>query len=231
MTQPAPSPMIETTFALTLLLLLVAPLAIAGVALINTGLGRSRSAAQSLLGCLAILSTSVLAFALVGAAFAASTGQAQVPCFSADSRPPLPAHSLPCSLNFSPLPSLPSFPGVPVQIAFASPPELPRPSPLPSSFSPSSHIGRGAAAGSHSSGSTFLSAQDFLMAAALALSTFSADSPHWQLSGLPARAKANFPAKALAPRCPLTTPSTSSSAVCSRLSDGWLGTWPALFSG
>jgi ammonium transporter, Amt family len=74
MTQTALSPMNETAFALTLLLLLVAPLAIAGVALINTGLGRSRSAAQSLLGCLAILSTSVLAFALVGAAFAASTG-------------------------------------------------------------------------------------------------------------------------------------------------------------
>jgi len=39
----------EAVFALTLALLFLAPLAIAGVALINTGLGRSRSAAQSLL--------------------------------------------------------------------------------------------------------------------------------------------------------------------------------------
>jgi len=48
-------PMNESVFALTLALLFLAPLAIAGVALINTGLGRSRSAAQALLGNLAIL--------------------------------------------------------------------------------------------------------------------------------------------------------------------------------
>jgi len=41
--------MTDAMFALTLALLLVAPLTIAGIALINTGLGRSRSAAQSLL--------------------------------------------------------------------------------------------------------------------------------------------------------------------------------------
>ncbi|MGA7856756.1 MAG: hypothetical protein WCA11_02440 [Terracidiphilus sp.] len=63
-------PFTETDFALTLGLLLLAPLAIAGVALINTGLGRSRSAAQSLLGSLAIISVAVIAFALVGATFA-----------------------------------------------------------------------------------------------------------------------------------------------------------------
>ena len=40
------------------------------MALINTGLGRSRSAAQSLLGSLAIISVAVIAFALVGATFA-----------------------------------------------------------------------------------------------------------------------------------------------------------------
>ena len=48
------APMPDSLFALTLALLLLAPLAIAGVALINTGLGRSRSAAQALLGNLAI---------------------------------------------------------------------------------------------------------------------------------------------------------------------------------
>jgi Amt family ammonium transporter len=62
----------DSVFALTLALLLLAPLAIAGVALINTGLGRSRSAAQSLLGCLAIVAISAVVFALVGSAFAGS---------------------------------------------------------------------------------------------------------------------------------------------------------------
>lgn len=51
-------------------LLMLAPLALAGVALMNTGLGRSRSAAQSLLGSLAVVSVAVIAFALVGSAFA-----------------------------------------------------------------------------------------------------------------------------------------------------------------
>jgi hypothetical protein len=50
-------------------LLLMAPLAIAGVALINTGLGRSRSAAQALLGNLAIVAVTAIVFALVGATF------------------------------------------------------------------------------------------------------------------------------------------------------------------
>ncbi|HMD77795.1 MAG TPA: hypothetical protein VKG86_10515 [Terracidiphilus sp.] len=69
MTPIAPSPFVisETAFALCLVLLLLAPLAIAGVALINTGLGRSRSAAQSLLGSLAIVAVAAIAFALVGA--------------------------------------------------------------------------------------------------------------------------------------------------------------------
>jgi len=48
MTPIAPA-LSESVFALTLALLFLTPLAIAGVALINTGLGRSRSAAQSLL--------------------------------------------------------------------------------------------------------------------------------------------------------------------------------------
>jgi len=62
----------ETMLALTLALLLVAPLAIAGVALINTGLGRSRSAAQAFLGNLAVLSIAVIVFALAGASLAGS---------------------------------------------------------------------------------------------------------------------------------------------------------------
>jgi Amt family ammonium transporter len=66
--------MTEASFVLVLVLLLVAPLALAGVALINTGLGRSRSAAQSLLGSLAIVAVAAIVFALVGATFAGTTG-------------------------------------------------------------------------------------------------------------------------------------------------------------
>jgi Amt family ammonium transporter len=73
MTPLAPMPFPESSFALTLGLLLVAPLAIAGIALVNTGLGRSRSAAQLLLGSLVVISTAVIAFALVGSALAAET--------------------------------------------------------------------------------------------------------------------------------------------------------------
>jgi Amt family ammonium transporter len=61
--------MSDAVFALTLALLMLAPLAIAGVALINTGLGRSRSAAQALLGNVTILAVSAILFALVGASF------------------------------------------------------------------------------------------------------------------------------------------------------------------
>jgi Amt family ammonium transporter len=64
--------MTDAAFALALALLLLAPLAIAGVALINTGLGRSRSAAQALLGNLAIVAVAAIVFALVGATLAGS---------------------------------------------------------------------------------------------------------------------------------------------------------------
>ena len=67
------TPLAPASIALALGLLLLAPLALAGLALINTGLGRSRSAAQSLLGSLVVLATAVVAFALVGAAFAGLT--------------------------------------------------------------------------------------------------------------------------------------------------------------
>jgi Amt family ammonium transporter len=60
--------MTDATFALTLALLFLAPLTIAGIALINTGLGRSRSATQALLGNLAILAVTAIVFAVVGAA-------------------------------------------------------------------------------------------------------------------------------------------------------------------
>ncbi len=70
MTPTIPPVMSDTLVVLTLLLLLVAPLAIAGVALINAGLGRSRSAAQALLGNLSIMAVTCIVFAIIGAAFA-----------------------------------------------------------------------------------------------------------------------------------------------------------------
>ncbi len=73
MSVPAPMTFSDASFALTLGLLLLAPLAIAGIALVNTGLGRSRSAAQSLLGSLVVISTAVIAFAVAGSALAAGS--------------------------------------------------------------------------------------------------------------------------------------------------------------
>jgi ammonium transporter, Amt family len=65
-------PLSDSAFGLTLGLLLLAWLAPAGLALLNTGLGRSRSAAQSLLGSLAMIAAACLVFALVGATIADS---------------------------------------------------------------------------------------------------------------------------------------------------------------
>jgi Amt family ammonium transporter len=77
MTPPAAVLFTESESSLALALLLLAPLAPAGVALLNTGLGRSRSAAQSLLGSLTVIAAAFLIFALVGATWvngAAGTG-------------------------------------------------------------------------------------------------------------------------------------------------------------
>ena len=71
-----PPPISDAVFALTLALLLLAPLALAGVALINTGLGRSRSAAQAMLGNLAIAAVAAIVFAFLGACFAGVLGGA-----------------------------------------------------------------------------------------------------------------------------------------------------------
>jgi len=76
---PAPAPaMSDAVFALTLALLLLAPLAVAGVALINTGLGRSRSAAQAMLGNLVLAAVAAIVFALAAATFAGTLGTAEV---------------------------------------------------------------------------------------------------------------------------------------------------------
>jgi Amt family ammonium transporter len=77
----------DAAFALCLALLLIAPLAIAGVALINTGLGRCRSAAQALLGNLAIIAVSAIVFALVGATLAGTLPGGAGHIFSAAGKP------------------------------------------------------------------------------------------------------------------------------------------------
>jgi ammonium transporter, Amt family len=70
MIPPAASTFSSSEFVLTAGSLLLAPLAIAGVALVSNGLGRSRSAAQSLLGSLLMASVAAIVFALIGSAFA-----------------------------------------------------------------------------------------------------------------------------------------------------------------
>jgi ammonium transporter, Amt family len=67
---PLPVSLPETSLALALVFLLLAPLSLAGLALINTGLGRSRSAAQSLLGNLVLVAVAAIVFALVGSGLA-----------------------------------------------------------------------------------------------------------------------------------------------------------------
>jgi ammonium transporter, Amt family len=70
-TCPLSSPALgDTVFVLALVLVLLAPLALAGLALINTGLGRARSAAQAFLGNLAIVAVSAIVFAILGASLA-----------------------------------------------------------------------------------------------------------------------------------------------------------------
>ena len=76
MTSPPEPGMPVLAEAMAFAVLLLAPMAIAGLALVNAGLGRSRSAAQALLGSLAIMSASFIAFAGVGACFAGPGGAA-----------------------------------------------------------------------------------------------------------------------------------------------------------
>ena len=58
--------MTETTTALCALLIFLVPLAAAGLALINAGLGRSRSAAHAMLSSLSVLAVAVLVYFLCG---------------------------------------------------------------------------------------------------------------------------------------------------------------------
>ena len=64
------------TLILSLICILLSPLAAAGLALIHQGLGRSRSAAHSMLATLCVLAISAIVFVLVGASWAGFAGGA-----------------------------------------------------------------------------------------------------------------------------------------------------------
>ena len=68
--------MTDLTAALCFLLILLAPLAAAGLALINTGLGRSRSAAHMMLSCLCVFSVAAVVYFVVGFAWQGYAGRA-----------------------------------------------------------------------------------------------------------------------------------------------------------
>lgn len=60
------TPLSDATSVLCIVLICGLPLAVAGLAILNTGLGRSRSAAQSLLGALCLVSVAAIAYFLLG---------------------------------------------------------------------------------------------------------------------------------------------------------------------
>jgi Amt family ammonium transporter len=66
MTHAPPPVLSETTAALCVLLILLVPLAAAGLSLINAGLGRSRSAAHAMLSSLCVLAVAVLVYFFCG---------------------------------------------------------------------------------------------------------------------------------------------------------------------
>lgn len=67
-------PALETNTILLLGMAALLPLVLAGLALINTGLGRSRSAAQSLLGSLTLAAIAAIVYCVVGSALTGFNG-------------------------------------------------------------------------------------------------------------------------------------------------------------
>jgi Amt family ammonium transporter len=71
---PAPT-LSETASALCLFFILLVPLAASGLALINAGLGRSRSAAHSILSALCVIAVATLVFFAIGFSWQGYLGQ------------------------------------------------------------------------------------------------------------------------------------------------------------
>jgi len=71
----APSPLSELSAVLCLLLILLVPFAGAGLALINSGLGRARSAAHAMLSALCVTAVAALVYVIVGFAWQGVAGR------------------------------------------------------------------------------------------------------------------------------------------------------------
>ena len=64
---PLPAPALsETAVALCVVFILLVPLAAAGLSLINTGLGRSRSAAHAMLAALCVMAVAAVVYFVCG---------------------------------------------------------------------------------------------------------------------------------------------------------------------
>ncbi len=75
MVAPSSVPFYEISAVLCLFLILVVPLAGAGLALINSGLGRSRSAAHAMVAALSVTAVAALAYVIVGFAWQGFAGR------------------------------------------------------------------------------------------------------------------------------------------------------------
>ena len=75
MTPPPVPALSETATALSILSILLVPFALAGLALINTGLGRSRSAAHSMMASLCVVAVAVLVYFVCGFAWQGFAGR------------------------------------------------------------------------------------------------------------------------------------------------------------
>ena len=82
-----PSPWIsEITIALCLVSILLVPLAVAGLALINNGLGKSRSAAHAMLASLCVIAVAAIVYVAIGFSWEGFAGRAAHVSPSAASR-------------------------------------------------------------------------------------------------------------------------------------------------
>ena len=69
MSPPSPPAISDLTQAFCLLFIFLLPLALAGLALINTGLSRSRSAAHSMMSTLCVIGVAAAAYFVTGFAW------------------------------------------------------------------------------------------------------------------------------------------------------------------
>lgn len=79
MSSQSPQAMSDISQIICLILIILVPLALAGLALINTGLSRSRSAAHSMLATLCVISVAVVVYFVIGFAW---QGHADLPSHS-----------------------------------------------------------------------------------------------------------------------------------------------------